>query len=50
MNTAYKGKHKRLFSCVKDKRGLTYFVYLTNNTLVIKIDNDGNVEESLEPI
>lgn len=50
MQNTYKGKHKRMFSVTKDKRGLNYSVYLADGTLVIKIDNDGNVEESLEPI
>ena len=46
----YIGKHKRLFSITRDKQGVTTTVYLDNNTLVVKVENDGNVEISLEPI
>jgi ribosomal protein S11 len=50
MDTAYKGKHKRLFSITKDNRVTTIHVYLNdNNTLVIKTDDDGQSEISLEP-
>ena len=48
--TAYKGKHKRLFSVSTDKQGTKITVYLADNTLVVKVDKDGNVKTDLEPI
>lgn len=50
MVNTYAGKHKRLFSVFKDKRTTTITVYLDNGTLVIKVDDDGSIETSLEPI
>ncbi len=48
--TTYKGKHKKLFSVKTNKFSTTTIVYLSTNTLVIKTDDDGNIELTLEPI
>lgn len=48
--TTYNGKHLKRFSVKTNKRSVTTTVYLPDQTIVTTVDQDGNVEISVEPI
>jgi hypothetical protein len=52
MENAYRGKRRNLLSLTVNRltKVIILKVYLAVATLVIKVDQDGNVIESLEPI
>lgn len=46
----YSGKHPKVLSITADKRTVTITVYLATATIVTKVDEDGQVETTIEPI
>lgn len=46
----YKGKHRKMFSVKANKRSVITTVYLPDKTIVTTVNNDGDVETTIEPI